>query len=240
MMSHLQSMTQRLAVTMLLGCAVSLAGLGASHAATPNASGMTTVNGLPCNELCKAYMSWSDRMMAKFLPPHPQLRSQARAQPQSQARTAVHERKLERKLHHAAAARRLGLNSFAQIPKPNDANPRDAAPQSTETPRVEAASPAPANPIADRFPAQALATRALPVQALVSARVADSARSDLPESGAVSATDAASAPQTTDTTAESDQETRFPVSLALALSAFVAFLAWGWFRDRTQTANAMH
>lgn len=235
MMNRLQSMTQRLAVTMLLGCAVSVAGLGTSHAATLNASGVTTVNGRPCNELCKAYMSWSDRMMAKFLPPRPQLRSQA----QSQARTAIHERKAERAIHHAQAAHRSSLNSFAQLPKPID-----AAPQPAETPRVATASSAPANPVADRFPAQALPTQAFPTQAfptqaLMSAPAADtgSASSDVPETGAVAATDAASAPEAA---AEGDQGTRFPVSLALALSAFVAFLAWGWFRDRTQTASAMH
>jgi len=222
-MSRIQPKVQRLVASALLVCAASLAGLGASHAA----SSTTTVNGMPCNELCKAYMSWSDRMMAKFLPPRPQMRplarAQSQAQMQSQARAAMHDRKPDRVVHHAAAPRRSGLNSFAQFPQA-----ADAAPPAADAQRTAAAAPgaaaAPANPVTDRFPTDAVVTAAMDT---------GRAASEFPETVVVPATDSVAMPAaSTIAAATGDQETRFPASLALALSAFVAFLAWGWFRDK--------
>lgn len=221
MMSRLPPKAQLLVATALLTCALSL---GATVAGARAAPGRTTVNGMPCNDLCRAYLAWSDRMMAKFLPPRPQARavSPSQAQNQAPAKTAVRDRKPERALHHATAPRKPGFTAFAQLPHAGVATQRT----------IDVAS---ADGTAET-PVDQTARRSPPAEAGHSETTA--AATEFPETSAVVPPQPASAATASTTEIAAEQETRFPVSLALSLSAFVAFLAWGWFRDRTAAANA--
>ena len=67
-MALLQSMIKSAGLVVALIYALSLAGSSTVQAAPSNASETNYVDGLPCNDLCKAYMAWSDRIVARFLP----------------------------------------------------------------------------------------------------------------------------------------------------------------------------
>src|SRR5438270_6231066 len=127
MMERLHSTIRRLMAAMLFAYAASLAGLSPSFAAAANSSGAEIVNGMPCNSLCKAYMAWSNRMTGRF--------SWSRPQTHIVLRTAAHPKKPERPAHHremAETTRRSGLNSFAQLPRPDGAAAQSAAPREAE------------------------------------------------------------------------------------------------------------
>jgi hypothetical protein len=209
MKSRLRSTLQTLGAAAALICALSLGGLGTSDAAASNLSETDAVGQEPCNDVCKAYMAWSDRVSAMF---HPS------SQPVAQ--TAVHPRKPRGWLVHrrASRTRQPNLNSFAQFPARSDATP-----QSAETSQAEDAPSRPADRIADRFPAAG---------GFVTARLAGtgSAANEAAESTVVSAT-------RTDATA--GLNIRFAVSLFLALYTLSALGVWGWFRGRTQPASAI-
>ncbi len=220
MMGHLRSTMQTLGATAALTCALSLAGPSVSHAAPSNLSGTDYVSRQPCNDLCKAYLAWSDRVSAMF---HPSRRV---------ARTAVHHGKPAGRMVHQRAPKAPppSLNSFAQFPVRSDATP-----QSAGTTRAEVALSRPVDRIADRFPA---------ADGFVTAGLAGtgSATNDVRESTFVSATDAFPAMQgasTIDDTA-GGQDMRFWVSLLLAFCAMSALVFWGWSRGRTQTTSAIH
>jgi hypothetical protein len=124
-------------MTAVLIGALSLAGLGVSHARPSHASQSVHSHELPCNAVCKAYMSWSHRVTAMFHPSRP-LKMPARP---SQKIAAHHGRPPRMMVHHAPRTR--GLNSFAQWRVPSDTTadapgtPRAAeAPRATETPQV--------------------------------------------------------------------------------------------------------
>lgn len=223
MMRHLPPKAQPLVATMLLACAVLLGGPVAGARAAP---GPATVNGMPCNDLCRAYLAWSDRMMAKFLPPRPQARAQAAAPSQAPhqepAKTAAHERKSDRAAHRATAPRKPGFNAFAQLPQAGVAPSR-----SSDVASAEGAAETPVDQTAQRSP---------PAEAGPSATTA--AATEFPETSAVVPPPPASPATASTREIGPDQQTRFPLSLVLSLSAFVAFLAWGWFRDKTAAANA--
>ncbi len=219
MMGYLRSTMQTLGAAAALVYALSLAGPSPSHAAPSNLSRTDYVSRQPCNDLCRAYMDWSDRISAMF---HPSRRV---------ARTAVLHGKPEGRMvrHRAPKTRQPTLNSFAQFPVRSDATP-----QSAETSRAEVAPSRPVDPIADRFPAAG---------GFVTASLAGtgSATNDAPESTVVSATDAIPATQGTGTIADTagGLDMRFAVSLFLALCTLSAVGFWGWFRGRTQTAGAI-
>ncbi len=217
---HQRTMIRRLIVAMLMVHAVSLAGLSPSHAAAANSPAGDFVNDMPCNELCKAYMAWSDRTMARL---HP---AQRQAPPRPQ--TAAHAKKPEQPPHHATAARRPGLNPFARL-SPS----ADATPPSVASPPVEIAASQPADPVADRPPAadsaaeqRADAGSATTVSA--ETRPMSVADSLPPTAVPVTAGHVANGPPR-----------RLPVSLVLALCALLAFASWWWIRDRLQTEGAI-
>ena len=118
-------------MTAVMICALSLAGLGASHARPAHAPQSAHSNGLPCNAVCKAYMTWSHRVTAMFHPSRP-LKMARPTRPQQ--KFAAHHRGLPRMAHHAPGTRERGLNSFAQLRVQNDATAE--APQATEAPRA--------------------------------------------------------------------------------------------------------
>ncbi len=218
-MGGLRSTMQTLGATAALICALSLAGPSTSQAAPSNLSGTDYVSRQPCNDFCKAYLAWSDRVSAIFHPSRPV------------ARTAVRHKKPAGRmvLDRAPKTRPPSLSSFAQFPVRSDATP-----QSAETSQAEVALSRPAERIADRFPA---------ADGFVTARLAGtgSATNDAPESTVVSATDAILATQDTGTMDDSTGglNTRFAVSLLLALCALSALVFWAWSRGRTQTASAI-
>jgi hypothetical protein len=223
MMGRLQSLVQRLGVAAALVSALSLA--GAAEAAPTNASKTDHADGLPCNDLCKAYMAWSDRMMAKFRP-HPPQRP-------PEERIAARPKKPERTLHRASATRHSDLASFAQFHGRSD-----PATQAADMPQAEAAAPPsdPFKPIAERLSeADGNATARL-------AR-ADSATNAIPEATPVSLTTASisdmQAPGAEGPVA-SRLDLRFVLSLILALSicTLLALMYRGRSRGRTPTANS--
>src|SRR3954454_17380267 len=166
MIGRLRSTMQALGAAAAFVCALSLAGPSTSHAAPPNVTGTNDVGGQPCNDVCKAYLAWSDRVSAMLHPSPPE------------AQTAVHDAKPARQVvpHRASGTRQRGLNSFAQFPVRRDATARSAA-----TAPAEVAPSGAVEGIAERFP-----TTAGFVTALLASTA--SATNDAPESPVVSVT----------------------------------------------------
>jgi hypothetical protein len=207
-MGLLRSTVRSLGAAVVLIHALSLAGLGTSLAAASKVSGTGYVNGMPCNDLCKAYMAWSDQVMA----------NSRRSQPQM--RVVVPRKRPDRTVRRASGTRRLGLNLFAQLPRLSD-----AAPQSVETPHVRAASPEPVPPITERL---------FPSDGIVTARPAV-ATNAFAETTPVPVTSLVAAAQ--DTNAASHfapgLDGRFALSVGLALCALLSLLSWVCLRSRT-------
>jgi hypothetical protein len=228
MIGRLRSTMQRLGVAVALVFALSLAGPSKSHAAPSNASETGYVNGLPCNDLCKAYMAWSDRVMGKSSRP-PDGGMGTSSSPPPKARIAVRHR-TDRTVDRAAGTRHSDPNSFAQVIRRSD-----AAAKAAETPQVTAAaSPAPVNAIAERrSPATGIAT----------ARPADagSSTNEPPRTPLVSFIAPISATQDTSKTEEfaRGHDGRFLAPLGLTLCALLSllYLVWVWFGQNTQAAN---
>jgi hypothetical protein len=218
MMGRLRSMLQTPGATAALICALSLAGLSTSHAAPSKMTGTDDVSGLPCNEACKAYMAWSDRVSAMF---HP-------SQPMTQA-AVRHGRSAGSMVHHPASkTRQPGLSSFAQLSVRSDVTPEFA-----ETSQAEVAPSRPSDGIADRFPAAA---------GFVSAILAGTggATNEAPDSTVVSATDAVPVPRGPSTVDDTAGGLDLRVALSLFILSILSALALrGRFRGRTRTARAI-
>jgi hypothetical protein len=214
---------QRFMPTVLVAAALSLVGLSASHAAAASSSSPGVVNGIPCNDLCKAYMAWSDRMMTQFGPSRPH--------PHARLRTAAHPKRPERTAHHidVAETRRSGLNSFAQLRPQSSAAPQSAEPQAEMAPMQPTGLPAdPFSPTAGALAEQHAD--------------AGSAAAEFPETTSVSAADPIAAAQQPGTTGHhilGEAPMQLPLSLVLALCALLAFGSWGWIKGRTQAADAI-
>ena len=213
-MNRLRSTTQPLGAAVAFICALSLAAAapGPSHAAASTVSGTDDVSQQPCNDVCKAYMAWSDRVSAQL---HPS---------SSVPQTAVPDGKPAGQMvrRRASGTRPPGLNSFAQLP-----GRRDATPRSAETAQAVVASSRPLEGIADRFPTTA---------GFVTALLAGPAgvTNEAPDSTVVPVTDAIPATRgtsTTDATA-GGVDVQFMVSLSLALCLLSAPVLWGWGRTR--------
>ncbi|WP_407156867.1 hypothetical protein [Bradyrhizobium sp. STM 3557] len=221
MMGRPDPTLQRLVLAMLVVHAVSLAALGPSHAAAANSSSSDLVNGMPCNDPCKAYMAWSDRMLARFALPRPQA--------SGQTRTAAHPKKPERTARHVTGTRRPSLNSLAQFSRQSG-----EAPQSGDPRQVEMASSQPTSPIsAGLFSADTGIT-----EQRSEAGGARAALADPTPMSVASPVPAAQQPATAEHAAAS-RATRLQISLALAFCALLAFGSWGWIRVRTEAANAI-
>jgi hypothetical protein len=217
----LQSTVQSLGAAGALICALSLAGPSTSHAAASNASG--TDNGPPCNDLCKAYMAWSDQVMARSRPSRPQTR-------------VVPDKRPDRTVHRASGTRQSGLNPFAQTPRRSDAAPRSVQTPHV-TPHVQAAPSEPVQPITERrFPADGIVTPR-PAEAGVATN-APPGTTLVSVTGLVSATQDTGT-QNTSTTSHSARglDGRFALSLGLALCSLLSLLCWGVLRRRMPTAN---
>jgi hypothetical protein len=235
-MGGLRSTGRRLGAAVALISALSLAGLATSQAAPSHVSRTVYVNGLPCNDLCKAYMAWSDQIMAKFRPQ------------QRQARVVAPHKKPDRTVHHASGTRQSGLNGLAQLPRRHD-----AFPSSAETPHVQPVSSEPVQPITERIFATDGTMPTKPADAGVAAN-ASLETTPVSATGLVSATQVFAtqafatqvfSPQDTgpqdtstpDTGTTSrftrDLDGRFALSLGLALCALLSLLSWACFRRWT-------
>ncbi len=216
MMDRSRSPMRMLGVTASLMYALSLAGLGMSHAGPSDASQSVHINEQPCNAACEAYMAWSDRATATFRPSPPLEKS------------AAHDRRPPRTMvHHAAKTRQPGLNSFAQLPAQSDATPESAeTSQAAETPQAEVAPPRPIDEIADRFPA---AAEFMPTKRVGT----DIATNNAAERTVVAAAGTTPARATgTVGAAAHGPHMRLALSLLLALGALPALAFWWWFRAR--------
>jgi hypothetical protein len=213
MMNRLRSTTQTLGAAAALICALSLAAAAPSpsYAAASNVSGTDDASQQPCNDVCKAYMAWSDRVSAQLRPSSPL--AQAAVPDGKPAGQMVHRR--------ASRTRQPSLSSFAQFPV------RRNAAQSAETAQAVVAPSRPLEGIADRFP-----TTAGFVTALLTGPAG--ATNEAPDSTVVPATDAILATRATspiDATA-GGVDMQFTVSLFLALCLLSALVFWGWGRTR--------
>ena len=143
MMDRSRSPLRILAVTASLASALSLAELGSSHAGASNSPPSASVDELPCNDVCRDYMSWSDRVAPLFRPSP------------SAATTAAQRTKPPRAMaDHAAKPRRPALNSFAQWPPQGVATPDlDEPPPVTATSPARIGASRPRDQIGDRLPA---------------------------------------------------------------------------------------
>src|ERR1700761_3047460 len=101
-----QSTIRVLGIAVALIGALSLAGLSPAHAAPTKPAETDTLNGMPCGKLCKAYMAWSDRVMAALHPRPPS---------QPQKRIAARPKRAERPRQRTAATHQVALKSFAQL-----------------------------------------------------------------------------------------------------------------------------
>jgi hypothetical protein len=257
MMDRLRSLMQTLGATAVLICVLSLAGPGVSHARPSHPSQSVHSNGLPCNAVCRAYMSWSHRVTAMF---HPSRRLTMFRSAQALKKAAAHHRRPPRTMvaHHAPRTRQRALNSFAQLPVQSDAPPPSAetpqavempqaaqTPQATETaraaetplaaervqaaeaPQAEAAPSRPIDQIADRFPAVA--------EFMTARRVGpDSATHDGADSTTVVVADTTPANHATGAVDPSAHgaDMRLVASLLLALCALAGIRIWRWYRAR--------
>jgi hypothetical protein len=215
MMNRLRSTTQTLGAAAAFICALSLAAAAAPsplYAAASTVSGTDDASQQPCNDVCRAYMAWSDRVSAQLRPSSPV------------AQTAVPDGKPAGQMVHrrASRTRQPSLNSFAQFPVR-----RSATAQSAETAQAVVGPSRPLDGIADRFP-----TTAGFVTALLAGPAG--ATNEAPDSTVVPVADAIPATQgtsTTDATA-GGVDMQFLVSLFLALCILSALVFWGWGRTR--------
>src|SRR4051812_16098667 len=211
--------TAALGVSAALTCALTFAAPRPALAAPTNAS-TDTVDGVPCNSLCQAYMAWSNRIMAASRP-------RPSAQPQ---RTAAHPKMPERPRPHAPEAHHAALTTSAQLPRR-----RVAAPRPTENPRSQTAA------LSD--PLSPLAQRPLPTDATVTASLASAAAAAtaLPETTPVALTVPVSAMQARDagSPAASGLDLQFALSLVFALSlcAFLVLMLLDRPKGRPQAAT---
>jgi len=215
MMGRLRSTMQTLGAIAALLSALSLAGPSTSHAAESTMSGTDDTGTPPCNDVCKAYMAWSDGVSAKLHPSSPV------------AQAAVHDGRPAGQMvrRRVSGTRQPGLNSFAQLP-----GRRDATPRSAETAQAVVASSRPLDGIADRFPTTA---------GFVSALLAGTAgaSNEAPDSTVVPVSDTIPATRggTGIDAPAGGVDMQFVVSLflALILSGLVVCV---WLRGRTPSA----
>lgn len=198
-----------LSAAVALICALSLAGLSAAQAAPTKPAETDTRNGMPCGKLCKAYLAWSDRVMAALHPHSPS---------QPLKRIAAHPKRAERPRQRMAATPHSPLTSFAQLPQQSA-----PAPQPVETPHLEtAASPGP------------IAQPALPAEenATASPAATDSTTNEAPELTPVSFTVPISATPASDTVSERP-DLRLAISLVLVLALTLCTLLAIMFQKRS-------
>jgi hypothetical protein len=164
MIGRQQRRKAALGLAAILVCALTLATPRPALAAPTNAEA-DTLDGVPCNSICQAYMAWSDRVMAASRPRPP-------AQPQG--RIAARPKKPERPRARAPQAQQPASTASARLPRRRIATPRPA-----EIPRVRTAA------LSD--PVTAATERRFPASEAITASLAGARTADeMPEMVAVS------------------------------------------------------
>ena len=152
MMDRLRSSIRTLGVIATTVVALSLAGIGVSHARPSAPSPSAAAKQQSCNAVCRAYMDWSHRVTALFHPSRPVRLGKAAASHGRSARMMLARHVLRNAPGNGLNTRRPGLNSFAQWPAQGD-----AAPGAADTRQAEEPPPATQTPVAAETP-QAAAT----------------------------------------------------------------------------------
>jgi hypothetical protein len=216
MMDRLRSPMQTLGGTAFLICALSLAGIGSSHAGPSSSPESVGVSEEPCNDVCKAYMAWSHRVSAMFGPAQP-----------LEKRAAPHDRPPRTMVRYGSRTRQPALNSFARLPEQSDATPQSAeTPPAAETPQAEVAPSEPIDQIADFLAAGKF---------MAAKRAGtDSATNDAADRTVVAVADTIPATQATGTVHASaiGPDMRLVASLLLALCTLAALAFWSRFRAK--------
>ncbi|MGJ4892080.1 hypothetical protein ACQR1Y_28075 [Bradyrhizobium sp. HKCCYLRH3099] len=199
---------------------LSLTTSGAAEASTD------MVNGQYCNDLCKAYMSWSNRVLATTQPLYarPQVRV---AVPQSTTPKKMERAEKLDKPERAAPKphRPANLNSFAQLPAGSHA-------------AQSAMEPPPSDLAAADEPAGTAMERPFAADPLPHSAIADMRRAtDAAGLRMVSMTDPGAGP-TTVGEAGGSQRSRMPsLWILLAVGALIAYFGHGWLKRRNALAG---
>jgi hypothetical protein len=216
-----QSMLLQIAALALVSM-LSVVAPSRSYASPSDTAGY--VNGKPCNDLCKAYMAWTDRVLTA---------SRSVLHPRPPERVAVHRNKAERPVHRAAAPHRSSGNAFAQLVHRSpvrtqvrtsahaDASARlvpEPVVRTAEQPSIReqlsiAEQPSPVSEIAMAAPADFAGAAEHPLQLTP-----------------VSFTTESSGNTGTTVAIADVPDRRLPISLALALCALLSLLSWSWLR----------
>lgn len=227
MIGHLKALpdlrSTKLGAAAALVTVICLAAPGAAQAGSANNE---TVNGQYCNDLCKAYMAWSNRVLAITQPSYtrPQVRV---ALPQSSSPKKMDgPDKPERMTQQAPKSHRpANLDSFAQLP----AGSRAAQSAMDRTPGDEG-SAAYAGAQMGRMLA---ADTAAPSLAGLRGSTADAADMRM-----VSMTDAGRAgPMTVGDASGSARSKMPPTWIMLAAAALLAFFGHGWLKRRSEASE---
>ncbi len=193
----------------------------AAQASFLNISDTEIVNGQPCNDYCKAYLAWSDRVRTMIQP------SQARSQvnvAQSQKKIDRPE-KPERVAHQQPKPRRQPLNSFAQLPAGSH-----LARAAMDAPQPDAMAAEPAGTGMGRLSGEGMMP---PTLADFRGSMAE------PDTRRVAMTETASAdePRTVGAARAFNAPSTRLISFLLALGALLAYFAWGWLKQRAREAE---
>jgi hypothetical protein len=121
MIGHLNALSQLRSIPKV-GAAAALVStiiLAAPGAAQAGPAETDTVNGQYCNDICKAYMAWSNRVLAITQPSYARPQMRVALPPQKKIEKPE---KSERMAQHAPKQHRpANLNSFAQLPSASHA-----------------------------------------------------------------------------------------------------------------------
>ncbi|WP_316227065.1 hypothetical protein [Bradyrhizobium sp. SZCCHNS3052] len=216
--------SSRLGAAAALVSVICIAAPGAAQAGSANGD---MVNGQYCNDLCKAYMAWSDRMLAVTQPAsysRPQVRV---AVPQSMTPKKMDKaEKPDRMAQHGPKPHRpANLNSFAQLPSGTQ-----AAQSSMEPPPSDlAASDAPAT-------GRLFAADPLPHSAIADMRRA----TDAAGLRLVSMTEPGMAPVTVGEAGGSPRSKMPSMWIMLAAAALLAYFGHGWLKRRNGASHHLN
>ncbi|MGJ4970055.1 hypothetical protein ACQR1N_08395 [Bradyrhizobium sp. HKCCYLRH1073] len=216
--------SSRLGAAAALVSVICIAAPGAAQAGPANGD---MVNGQYCNDLCKAYMAWSDRMLAVTQPAsysRPQVRV---AVPQSMTPKKMDKaEKPDRMAQHGPKPHRpANLNSFAQLPSGTQ-----AAQSSMEPPPSDlAASDAPAT-------GRLFAADPLPHSAIADMRRA----TDAAGLRLVSMTEPGMTPVTVGEAGGSPRSKMPSMWIMLAAAALLAYFGHGWLKRRNGTSHHLN
>ncbi|MGJ4901605.1 hypothetical protein ACQR0V_08530 [Bradyrhizobium sp. HKCCYLS2058] len=216
--------SSRLGAAAALVSIICVAAPGAAQAGSAD-----MVNGQYCNDLCKAYMAWSDRMLAVTQPAsysRPQVRV---AVPQSMTPKKMDKaEKPDRMAQHGPKPHRpANLNSFAQLPAGSHAAQSAMEPPPGDLAASDEPPPATGRPFAaDPLPHSAIADMR---------RATDAAGLRL-----VSMTEPGTGPVTVGEAGGSPRSKMPSIWIMLAAAALLAYFGHGWLKRRNGASHHLN